>query len=447
MKFTSTIILLLLLSVISTFSQETHLQIVAEPGITIYLDGTYEGVTNSEFGGLIIKNVSPGRHTVRAVKEGYQPQEEAITISAGSVYEYTVRPFAPGIVISESGVRADKAIKAKTGSLLIQSLPIGIHLHIPRLGVSREKQQDKFRIDNVPIGSYTAHFSYKGRKISKEIFILSDQLSHVNIDMTSGELEYRGATSNELNRRNEETERQRQIEEEREAELERTRRLQREEQIRSDNEAAAKRARLEREENERKEAELKARQGTFVDERDGQVYKTIRIGNQIWMAENLNYSAGVAYRRDKRNANIYGRLYDWRAACNVCPEGWHLPSDEEWKELEVYFGMSKRTADLEGFRGDPVGYKLKSKPTLWNEDINKYTNESHFNALPAGTYGSDGMAVFRSFHALGDEANFWTSTKYDFNQAWDRSILDQRGDISRSQPVLSHCFSVRCIKD
>ena len=89
---------------------------------------------------------------------------------------------------------------------------------------------------------------------------------------------------------------------------------------------------------------LEPLQGTFTDSRDGNTYKWIEIGNQIWMAENLNFHANSGcwvYDNNPENADTYGRLYNWETARNVCPDGWHLPSDNEWKELEVYLGISQ----------------------------------------------------------------------------------------------------------
>jgi len=82
--------------------------------------------------------------------------------------------------------------------------------------------------------------------------------------------------------------------------------------------------------------------GTFTDERDGKVYKTVKIGNQVWMAENLNCKIGNSWCYDDKNFQKYGRFYDWNTAMTYCrPKGWHLPTDAEWENLVNFVGGSE----------------------------------------------------------------------------------------------------------
>ena len=144
------------------------------------------------------------------------------------------------------------------------------------------------------------------------------------------------------------------------------------------------------------------RANTFKDSRDGKVYKTVKIGEQVWMAENLAYAPASgnywAYDNDDANVEIYGYLYDWQTAKNVCPAGWHLPSDEEWTELTDYLGGN-------------AGGKLKATGTigsgtgLWYAPNTGATNETGFTALPGGYRYGDGAFDYVGYHGY-----WWSAT-------------------------------------
>ena len=213
--------------------------------------------------------------------------------------------------------------------------------------------------------------------------------------------------------------------------------------------------------------------GTFKDIRDEQVYKTVKIGNQLWMAENMNYySKNLFYERndsnmprsDYRTENYtekYGLLYSFNVAQKVCPAGWHLPSDKEWKKLELYIGLQKDNVNSDSYlRGYEVVGKLLSKSSLWESGYGseKITNATGFNVLPGG-YGwfkhkpDAGGGLNISYYAeVGKEAYFWTSTNFkphDYSNFTEAVTRIFRTKEIRNVPKNTHnrFHSVRCIKD
>lgn len=224
---------------------------------------------------------------------------------------------------------------------------------------------------------------------------------------------------------------------------------------------------------------------TTVTDYEGNSYHTIKIGNQWWMANNLkttHYADGTeiplvesnsvweamgsedsAYcyynNNTSQEAFTYGALYTWAAALNgsessdnvpsgiqgVCPDGWHIPSDGEWKELEMFLGMPQTEVDATGPRGRYIGSKLAVSPGLWSDGYLKTGDgfgNSGFMALPGGGRRYDG-----TFGHLGDNANFWTATEGDSAKAWGRHIYAQYSTVHRYTNVKSDGFSVRCVKD
>jgi uncharacterized protein (TIGR02145 family) len=165
----------------------------------------------------------------------------------------------------------------------------------------------------------------------------------------------------------------------------------------------------------------------FKDPRDGNVYRTVKIGNQVWMAENLNYKINDSwcYDNDKANGKKYGRLYTWDAAKVACPSGWHVPSRQEWDELVTEVG-GKVIA----------GKKLKSI-NGWNG-----TDDYDFSALPGGYRYNDG-----SFGNAGDLGYWWTTTEGSSDDAYYWHMYDNNDNVNEDSNLKSFGFSVRCIKD
>lgn len=223
-----------------------------------------------------------------------------------------------------------------------------------------------------------------------------------------------------------------------------------------------------------------------VTDIDGNVYTTVTIGGQTWMAENLKvtrYANGTAipnitnnrdwanlgdnntdkaysYQNNNANseANMYGALYTYAAATNgnnsgnnvqgVCPNGWHLPSDSEWKTLEMALGMSRSETDLDNtWRGTNQAAQLAGKTNLWNDGILKNNSNfgtSNFIAVPGGArYDYDG-----SFVNVGIHSYLWSSTQSTNSNAFARRLDHNSTKIFRSSGhAKSYGICVRCIKD
>ena len=184
--------------------------------------------------------------------------------------------------------------------------------------------------------------------------------------------------------------------------------------------------------------------GIFTDPRDDQTYSIVTIGSQIWFAENLNYETADSwwYNDDEANGDVYGRLYTWDAAMIACPGGWYLPSDNEWKILEMYLGMSQSDADGEESRGTDEGIKLKST-SGWGSSGNG-TDEVGFKALPGGYYYHNDD----SFFLIGTLGSWWTNTEnIEQNwKAWRRFMFNIEDGIGRTKYDKYNGYSVRCIK-
>jgi uncharacterized protein (TIGR02145 family) len=178
----------------------------------------------------------------------------------------------------------------------------------------------------------------------------------------------------------------------------------------------------------------------------GQVYNTVLIGNQCWLAVNLNYEAGNSwcYDNDPSNCDTYGRLYDWETALTVCPSGWKLPSDDEWKILEGTVDSQYPVGDPEwddtGYRGLDAGKNLKST-SGWNSNRNG-TDLYGFGALPGGRRYSGG-----SFNSLGNYGYWWSSSEYSGSYAWSRTLSYDSDGSHRYDGTKTYGRSVRCLKD
>lgn len=168
--------------------------------------------------------------------------------------------------------------------------------------------------------------------------------------------------------------------------------------------------------------------GSFTDARDGETYRTIQIGSQVWMAESLRFKADECYAPDNEEANVkkFGRLYTWDTALKVAPEGWHIPSDNEWRLLMDYVSKSAKNANDE----------LRSN-CLWE---NPGSDSFGFFALPAGYRFNSGV-----FCQFGKRVRFWCNTDYGPHNAYRFSLTNEAADIEGIYK--SDALSIRCVKD
>jgi len=220
---------------------------------------------------------------------------------------------------------------------------------------------------------------------------------------------------------------------------------------------------------------------------DGKVYQTVKIGSQWWMAENLRETKyrdgsdiivfnsedfiaqaaiemlvklgseppGMLYINERFggeiNASAYGYLYNWYAAADsliIAPRGWRVPSDEDWKRLEMHLGMSREETNLYGGpwdrsgRVNSVAGKLKAT-AHWKSPNTGATDECGFGALPAGDCGP----AADNFYGFGATATFWSATSYNADAAWVRTLSYQYSQIYRSRASKRNGYSLRLIRE
>ncbi len=208
-------------------------------------------------------------------------------------------------------------------------------------------------------------------------------------------------------------------------------------------------------------------QSETVTDIDGNVYKTIQIGNHTWMAENLKTTklnngkaiaknsdpktwknmlgGGYCYYDNKQaNATVYGALYNWHIARSkaLCPIGWRVPSDADWDTLVVELGGTKRGfVKKEEVETLEIGAKLKDSSIWQNSDV-QATNETNFNALPGGYCTSTGI-----FESGNTDGYWWSSTPSISYGAYCRYLKMSNASFYRNNQSKTYGMSVRCIKN
>ncbi|MBN1416899.1 MAG: T9SS type A sorting domain-containing protein [Bacteroidales bacterium] len=204
---------------------------------------------------------------------------------------------------------------------------------------------------------------------------------------------------------------------------------------------------------------------SITDRRDGQIYQVVKIGDTWWMAQNLNVGEMISPSVAQSNnsvpekycpnnseefCTIYGGLYQWDELMGhgnvefyqgICPANWYVPTDEDWKDLEGFMGMSAAVTDNDGWRGTNEGGKLKSLDSYWVSPNKDATNEIGFSALPAGcvtntgVYTAEGLVAY--FYCADVDANL---------KPWFRMILNTEGGIARYSGDKAFANSARCVK-
>ncbi|MFH0843369.1 MAG: FISUMP domain-containing protein [Bacteroidota bacterium] len=224
---------------------------------------------------------------------------------------------------------------------------------------------------------------------------------------------------------------------------------------------------------------------SWIDPRDDNSYNIVPIGDQVWMAENLAYLPSVNIVADgsedagkeqkpfyyvydydgtvvsaamaTSNYEQYGVLYNWTAAKTACPDGWHLPTDDEWKELEITLGISSSQASLRGYQGTDEGNKLKAtwgwKYNSWKDKYGNGTNETGFTGLPGGSRSFEYADwTIGAYYLMGIDGNWWSasmgsSDEYSGKYIWYRRLSYSRDDIYRYEQSEDDALSIRCVKN
>ena len=185
--------------------------------------------------------------------------------------------------------------------------------------------------------------------------------------------------------------------------------------------------------------------GELLDKRDNQVYRTIVISNHVWTAQNMNYEivseesdseTNWCYYNDPEFCQKFGRLYTWEAAQEVCPEGWHLPTNEEWFEL-----LGEHACDLETYQDSIILFNCTGKELKAIETWGKTNKDPYgFSVVAAGIHYTDG------FHSYKEFALFWTATKFNDASIYAARFSESDGAALGPLSKNEYGLSVRCVK-
>ena len=210
--------------------------------------------------------------------------------------------------------------------------------------------------------------------------------------------------------------------------------------------------------------------GTFTDSRDNHIYKWVEIGNQVWMSENISYTgsdiqniedaydwynngkcdAWAYYDNNSSNESKYGVLYQWEAAKKACPDGWHLPTNDEWTELYIFlkeYGYSYKGAVVDDGIAKSLatnsGWSASSNQgAVGNSDFSEFMNITGFSALPGGYRAFTG-----EFVVIYEEGYWWSSTENNNGNIGNRNLKFDSDKMWSFNDNKLNGFSVRCIRD
>ena len=289
-------------------------------------------------------------------------------------------------------------------------------------GLQIKSTEESSLIQYEPRKQNRAETEDNGKPVSFESKVQTYPDDHIMLEETNvTEEQYKDKLEAQLEReRKEEEQKQKEKQERLAAELKE------EKQLRD------KQAQLEAQRQEEERRRFLASAGTFTDNRDGKTYNWVRIGKQVWMAENLVYrpTSGNyrAYDNDQSNVLKYGYLYDWYTARNVCPPGWSLPNDADWAELVEFVGGV-----------ESGGEKLKAR-NGWIR-VGNGLDKFGFVALPGGRFNLNGL-----FEGAGVHGNWWSSSEVTNELAWNRYMYFGLRNIYRVSHNKNVGQSVRCIR-
>jgi uncharacterized protein (TIGR02145 family) len=200
---------------------------------------------------------------------------------------------------------------------------------------------------------------------------------------------------------------------------------------------------------------------TLIEDYNGNIYHKVKIGNQVWMVENLKVTtyrngntitnvtdpttwssltsgAYCSYSNSTTNKSTYGYLYNWAVVSdsrNIAPTGWHVPTKAEWTTLITYLGTASIVGDLLKETGN----------THWTGTYTGATNTSGFTALPGGYIALKNNVY--GFYGIGTDGQWWSDTEVDTNNAWKISLTNNSGQAVTENGVKQNGLSIRCIKD